>query len=303
MGTGYTVRFKPPTSEIEVHWRAEIEQSLMAVNASMSTYLENSEITHFNQFRSTHPFPVSTPLFRLVEHSLKLSKAVSGLYDITVQPLVNLWGFGPAGPSSKPSSKALSDALLKTGFKKLDLSTPYRLRKLHPELEIDLSSIAKGYGVDQLARLLEGRGVQSYLVEIGGEIRIRGFSPSSQAWKVGISRPDFGADPRDLIEVLQPALGAVATSGNYRNYREQGSRRWSHFIDPGSGLPRQTDLVSATILAQDCETADAFATIAMLLGLKKAEIFLKSRSPKVDYVLISQDSDSEFRILRSFSTE
>ena len=163
-----------------------------------------------------------------------------------------------------------------------------------------MSSIAKGFGVDQIAGLLESKAVESYLVEIGGEIRVKGLSPSLKAWKVGISRPDHGADPRDLIEVLQLSAGAVATSGNYRNYREENSRRWSHFIDPRSGRPRQTDLASATILGKDCETVDAYATIAMLLGSQKAEIYLKTRIPKVDYVLISRDGGGDFKIVKSF---
>ncbi len=300
MGTSYTVRFKPPESKEKMAWKAGIERSLQAVNDSMSTYLNDSEITRFNRYRSTESFSVSTALYRLVKHSVELSESVSGIFDITVQPLVNLWGFGPAGPTSSPSSVDLSNLLLKTGFNKLDLSLQNQLRKTHPELEIDLSSIAKGFGVDQIAGLLESKAVESYLVEIGGEIRVKGLSPSLKAWKVGISRPDHGADPRDLIEVLQLSAGAVATSGNYRNYREENSRRWSHFIDPRSGRPRQTDLASATILGKDCETVDAYATIAMLLGSQKAEIYLKTRIPKVDYVLISRDGGGDFKIVKSF---
>ena len=284
MGTLYRVSFLPPDNESQPEWKKEVDLLLASINQSMSTYIKNSEISRWNSIQSTLPQEVSKEFYRLVGNSVAYSQSTTGIFDITVGKLVNLWGFGPIETAVRPTNKALIEALSSTGYQMLELSKPSSLRKLKPGVQIDLSAIAKGYGVDQVALFLQKHDVDNYLVEIGGEIRLRGHSPSGNSWKVGINRPVPEAPLDDLVEAIVLQNESLATSGNYRNYHQDQQGRWSHFIDPQSGMPRKSDLLSATVIAKDCETADALATIAILLGSQDAGEYLSKR--QVDYLLI-----------------
>ncbi|MBT3783609.1 FAD:protein FMN transferase [bacterium] len=284
MGTWYRVKFLPVDTVSQPEWKKEVDLLLASINQSMSTYIKDSEISRWNSVQSTLPQEVSKEFYRLVSNSVAFSQSTTGIFDITVGTLVNLWGFGPLETALRPSNEALLEALSLTGYQMLELSKPSSLRKRKPGVQIDLSSIAKGYGVDQVGLFLQRHQVDNYLVEIGGEIRLQGHSPSGHPWKVGINRPVPEAPLDDLVEAVELEDESLATSGNYRNYHQDQQGRWSHFIDPQSGMPRKSDLLSATVIAKDCETADALATIAILLGSQSAKEYLSRR--QVDYLLI-----------------
>lgn len=269
MGTYYAVTVaNPPAAVDESRLRAELEQILARINAQMSTYDAASEISRFNRHRATDWRPVSPQLAHVTAAALALAEQSGGVFDVTVGPLVQLWGFGPGADSTappQPSAAAIAAAQARVGHRKLRARTaPPALRKLHPELILDLSAIAKGHAVDALAGHLAGRGLGDFLVDIGGEIRTRGAGPAGRPWRVAVERPRRGA--RAVHTVLTPGDNAVATSGDYRNFRERGGRRWSHIIDPRSGRPVGHATASVTVVAADAMTADGLATALLVLG-------------------------------------
>jgi len=271
MGTYYAVTVaNPPAAVDESRLRAELEQILARINAQMSTYDADSEISRFNRHRATDWRPVSPQLAQVTAAALALAEQSGGVFDVTVGPLVQLWGFGSGADSTAqnqppPPAAAIEAARARVGHRKLRARTaPPALRKLHPELSLDLSAIAKGHAVDALAGHLAGRGLGDFLVDIGGEIRTRGANPAGRPWRVAVERPRRGA--RAVHTVLTPGDNAVATSGDYRNFRERDGRRWSHIIDPRNGRPVEHATASVTVVAADAMTADGLATALLVLG-------------------------------------
>jgi len=195
-----------------------------------------------------------------------VSEMTDGAYDVTVGPLVNLWGFGPQDTHDKiPARGAIESARARTGYHNLELrQTPAAIRKRLPGLYVDLSSIAKGYAVDRVARLLEGQGIENYLVEIGGELRGKGHNERGTAWRIGIERPS--ANDRAVYKALKLDRSGLATSGDYRNYFEHDGQRYSHIINPLTGQPVSHKLASVTVIAASAMRADALATALMVLG-------------------------------------
>ena len=195
-----------------------------------------------------------------------ISEFSAGRYDITVGPLVDLWGFGSQGvPESSPTAAEVADTLARVGYQRLQVrAEPPALKKSVAGLEIDLSSIAKGWAVDQLAALVEEFGVRDYLVEIGGELRARGVKPSGETWRIAVEKPL--RDGRALQRVIDLRNYAMATSGDYRNYYQEGDRYYSHTIDPLRGYPVQHRLASVTVVADTCAEADGWATALLALG-------------------------------------
>jgi thiamine biosynthesis lipoprotein len=248
---------------------AEIEAALEDVARQMSTYRPDSEISRFNASPSTDPTPVSEGFAKVVSRALEIYRLSGGRYDVTVAPLVQLWGFGPAVPrESPPADEEIQAALAAVGSDKLEARLdPPALRKLDPAVRIDLNSIAPGYAVDLLCEILDRRGFDGYLVDIGGEFRARGRGPNGAPWRVGVERPERGAAPGATVqEVVELRDEALATSGDYRAYFEFGGVQYSHTIDPTTGRPVVHNLASVTIVAPDCMTADALATAVLALG-------------------------------------
>lgn len=270
MGTTWHVTYQPVAGGTEpAAIQAELETLLAAVNDSMSTWQPDSEISRFNRSSPGEWFPVSAPFAEVVAAALAIGELSGGAYDVTVGPLVELWGFGPAQPRiDLPSDAAIDERREQIGQQFLELDTDRgRLRRLR-EVELDLSSIAKGYAVDVLAQALAAQQIADFLVEVGGEMRLAGLSARGDAWRVAVERPQPGARSVALGIALTDA--AVATSGDYRNYFEVDGRRYSHSIDPRSGRPVQHDLVSVTVIAADCMHADAWATALTVLGTEDA---------------------------------
>jgi thiamine biosynthesis lipoprotein len=269
MGTTYAVILggQAAASEREAA-RQAVEALLAEIEASMSTWDPDSELSRFNRHRSAAPVTVSDDLALVVRMALAVHEASGGTFDVTVGPLVNAWGFGPDGrPAAALDERTLGALRQRVGADKLALEGT-RLRKRHPELEVDLSAIAKGHAVDRVAELLEARGHHDYLVEIGGELRGRGQSPAGRPFRVGIEEPIPGERVVRRVVVLDGL--SLATSGNYRNFFERDGRRYVHTIDPESGRPVAHDLLSVSVLHERCALADAWATALLAAGPDRA---------------------------------
>ena len=247
-----------------------IEEVLEGVDASMSTWRTDSELSRFNQRQDQSDWiPVSDGLFRVLQKAAEISTLTDGAFDVTIGPVVNLWGFGPqARPEQIPSEESLAKTLSATGFEKLELRADPPAVRATPPQYVDLSAIAKGYGVDAVARFLESEGVQAYLVEVGGEVRVHGRKPDGSTWRLAIEQPV--SEGREVNRVVALESRAMATSGDYRNYYESEGRRYSHTIDPATGEPIAHTLASVTVIAEDCMTADALATGFNVMGYERA---------------------------------
>ncbi len=270
LGTSFSVKVTtlPPGIDREF-LKNKLDSLIEQVNQQMSTYLQSSELSKFNRSRSTNWQPVSNDLARVVALALAVSEWSEGAFDVTVGPLVNLWGFGPDPRLNQaPSPKAIAQAKSRLGYKSLEVrQSPPALRKQKADLYVDLSAIAKGYAVDKLAEFLDAIGTEGYLVEIGGELRLKGLSPRGEPWRIAIEKPE--ANVRQIQKVLTLTDTAVATSGDYRNYFEVNGRRFSHTIDPRTGMPISHRLASVTVLSHTTTQADALATALMVLGPDK----------------------------------
>lgn len=264
MGTSYSVAL-PSASVNDGATGAAVRETLERVDALMSTYRADSEVSRFNRHESDEPFSVSAETYAVLAAAQELSAATGGAFDTTVGPLVDAWGFGPQESSAPPTAEAVRGLVERTGWKKLvlDRRGP-SISKTVPQLRIDLSAIAKGYAVDLVAETLERLGYRQYLVEVGGELRAGGDRADGSPWRVGVERPD-GAS-RSVQRILQVRDTAVATSGNYRNFRQAGGQRFGHVLDPRSGWPTANQVVSATVLHPSAMRADALATALLVLG-------------------------------------
>ncbi|WP_261099056.1 FAD:protein FMN transferase [Serratia quinivorans] len=267
MGTSYSIRYvtgddTPSATKMQ----AEIDKRLELVNDQMSTYRPGSELSRFNASRAVDkPFPVSAATTEVVLEALRINRVTDGALDVTVGPLVNLWGFGPEGrPDKVPSAAELERRRAWTGIDKLSVQGNALVKSI-PELYVDLSSIAKGYGVDVIAQYLQSQQVKNYMVDIGGEVRTRGHNGEKKPWRIAIERPTAGMEQKAQL-VIQPGEMSIATSGDYRNYFEQGGVRYSHTIDPVTGKPIHHHLVSVTVLSPTCMAADGLSTGLNVLG-------------------------------------
>ncbi|MGE3772666.1 MAG: FAD:protein FMN transferase, partial [Gammaproteobacteria bacterium] len=265
MGTHYRVNVVAPRHS-EQDLQAGIEQRLDEVDAAMSTWRADSELSRFNAQAVTDWVAVSPALHVVLQTAAAISEITDGAFDVTVGPLVNLWGFGPdRRPSAPPADTALAAARARVGHRLLHLAdAPPRVRKDRGDVYVDLSAIAKGYAVDRVADWLAATGYRDFLVEVGGEIRSRGRRADGSPWQVGVAWPDAGS--ADVARVLPLGDTALATSGDYRQYFEFAGRRYSHEIDPVTGRPIAHALASVTVLDAACMRADALATGLLVLG-------------------------------------
>lgn len=269
MGTTFTVKWVPNQQE-SVDTNA-INQALVDVNQAMSTYIDDSELSIINRLPANNTVEPSAQLHAILVKADEISTKSSGAFDVTVGPLVNLWGFGPDGRIIKsPDQNEIDDIRDRVGYRFLELSSKSLTK--HKDSYIDLSAIAKGYGVDVIATLLENSGVHSYLIEIGGELRAKGFKPDGSNWKIAIESPSAGFE-RTIQKIIAVKDVGIATSGDYRNYFEEGGVRFSHTIDPNTGRPITHRLASVTVLMPTCAEADAYATALMVMGEESAFTF------------------------------
>lgn len=280
MGTGYMVKIaNQHIGDKEGDYiRKQVEEALVEVNQQMSTWIPESEISRLNRWTEEKPFKISKPFSDVLLTGIRIHKESEGAFDMTVAPLVNLWGFGSSGTrDTLPSAQEVRNMMERIGTYHIKLLNDSLVLKTNPDVELDLSAIAKGFGVDVVAGVLQDLGYTDFLVEIGGEVVVSGMNGDAR-WKIGIDRPDFESLPgSQLQEVLHVTDIAMATSGDYRNYFVSEDSVYSHTIDPKTGRPIVNGVASATVLGPSCMEADAIATALMVMGPEKGIRWIESR--------------------------
>jgi len=304
MGTTYNIKIIPEKDNIlsTKLIKQKIDSVLISINYQMSTYLFDSEITQFNNHESTVSFPISNDFSFVVERALHWSKLTDGAFDITLVPLLYLWGFGPGQASELgdifPEERAVQKRLTHVGYDKLT-TNKYYLQKKDPFIKIDLNAIAKGFGVDAVCSFLESNGMNNIMVEIGGEVRTKGKNRKNEPWMIAVETPDLeSAGSKTISWVLSLENKAMATSGDYRNYYEIEGIRYSHEIDPRTGYPAQTGVASATVIASNCMDADALATTLIIMGAKSG-LQLIEKLDGVEAFLIMREGNDNYRTIKS----
>lgn len=267
MGTTYSVILPSSMHSSQIiSLQLEVEDALNSVVMTMSNFDRYSELSEFNASNSTQWQPLSSELFTVFDGASQVARFSAGAYDATIWPLVELWGFGPGFQNaSMPKTKNLARTRTNVGqhLLQLDLKAK-RVRKRLAEVQVDLSSIGKGFGADRIAALLESRGIGNYLVEIGGDFRVGGASAAQRPWRLAIEAPQ--SSDRRIATMIEIRNGGVATSGNYRNYFAYNGRLYPHVLNPGSGEPINHPPMSVTVVSETAMKADALATALLVMG-------------------------------------
>ncbi|MBD8105693.1 FAD:protein FMN transferase ApbE [Erwinia persicina] len=289
MGTFWRVSLAGVAPERREALQNAIQQQLDQDDRELSTWKSDSVLSRFNQYRGSAPQPVSHDMADIVTLSLRIGQQTAGAMDITIGPLVNLWGFGPdKQPVKTPTQQEIDAARAQTGLAHLQVINAAGqswLKKDLPELYVDLSTVGEGFATDHLARLMEQEGVNQYLVSVGGAVLTRGKNAQGNAWQVAIQKP---TDQENAVQAIVDLQGhGISTSGSYRNYYELDGKRISHVIDPATGRPIQHRLVSATVIATTALEADGWDTGLMVLGTEKAKA-LALREKLAVYLIFKQ---------------
>lgn len=290
MGTYWRVSLAGVDSEREAELKQAIQQQLDADDRELSTWKKDSALSIFNQSRSQQPQAVSENMADIITLALRIGKKTDGAMDITVGPLVNLWGFGPdKQPVKTPTQAQIDAARALTGLQHLKVIQSGEgqwLQKDLPAIYVDLSTVGEGFATDHLARLMEQQGINNYLVSVGGAVLTRGRNAEGKPWRVAIQKP---TDKENAVEAIVDLQGhGISTSGSYRNYYELDGKRISHVIDPMTGRPIEHKLVSATVIATTALEADGWDTGLMVLGTEKAKQ-LAMREKLAVYLITRQD--------------
>jgi len=292
MGTTYNIKVVAENSGGIKGVKEKIDRRLEEINRSMSTYQKDSEISRFNRFNKVgQKFQISNDFFQVMKAGQNIHRLTGGAWDGTVNPLVDLWGFGRGGRQDKiPSQSKIAARLSEIGFANIDVLAPGFLVKKRAVVTVDLSAIAKGYGVDQVAALLRSKGFENFLVEIGGEVYAAGHREDGRQWRIGINRPRLDAAFDDVYKVVALRNQGFATSGDYRNFFEIDGVRYSHVIDPRTGFPVSNGVVSVSIITATCAMADGLATAVMVMGVGKG-MELIDRLDGVEGLIVVEQND------------
>lgn len=288
-GTTYSITYESPDSLV---FKPEIEALLANFDSSLSIYNSQSVITKINNNQLNIPDSYLQTVFAKAH---EVYKNTDGAFDITVAPLVNAWGFGFHNRSGITNS--LVDSLLEfVGFNKITIKDSLII-KSDPRIMIDMNAIAQGYSVDIVADFLEKKGVDNYLVEIGGEVKTKGLNPKQKPWRIGIDKPeDNNMIPGEKLQAIITLTNkSLATSGNYRKFYERNGVKYSHTINPKTGFPVTHSLLSATVIANDCMTADAYATAFMVMGLERA-YELVTTLPDIEAYFVYNDENGQYQV-------
>lgn len=296
MGTTYHIVLIVSKNEPEFYKKA-VDERLEKINQILSTYIEDSEISLFNKNGDLLPISASKEFYAVLRESLRIAEESEGYYDPTLMPLVDLWGFGPEKhPKTwSVSKKAVNSVLKRVGYRKLVLTNDGKIVKKEPTITLDLSSIAKGYGVDLIAELLDSLGVKRYLVEIGGEVKVKGENKGNMAWNIGVKDP---VRPGDIYKIVQLKDLSLATSGTYFNLNEINHRKYSHIIDPHTGYPVQHKTLSVSVIHKENMTADGYATAFLCAGYPKG--FEMAKRLNLNALFITVEADGS---LKEYQTE
>ena len=301
MGTGYRITAVDVPEYLDRNaLNAGILRAMESVNDAMSTYQEDSELSRFNRSRDTDWVAASPGLVAVLQDARRISELSAGAFDVTVGPLVNLWGFGPDPRDEQvPDERDIRTAMAKVGYRHVEVrDTPPAIKKSNSDLYIDLSAIAKGYAVDQVCDFLESQDIQNYLVDLGGDLRAKGHNTQRMRWRIGIEKPVPGE--RSIQQTVQLSDLALATSGNYRNYFEKDGKRYSHTIDPRTGRPIEHNLASASVAAATAMRADALATALMVLGRAQG-LQLAEELDLAVLLIVKQENGYTERYTRKFA--
>ncbi|MEE9431304.1 MAG: FAD:protein FMN transferase [Melioribacteraceae bacterium] len=298
MGTTYSIKIITNKNNIPDSFDTKIDSILIEVNNQMSTYIPTSELSKFNSTLDTSWFATSKELVQLFDESIEISELTNEAFDITVGQLVNLWGFGPLqNENIIPTDEDINNLKQDIGIANLrvDLQN-LKIKKLKPKLYCDLSAIAKGYGVDKLAKYFNSYNIKNYMIEIGGEVRTSGKKQNGEVWKIGISSPNNS----NLQSIVGLSNLSMATSGDYLNYFEQDGIRYSHTIDSRTGKPITHKLASVTVLHKDCRYADALATAINVMGPEDGYYFaLKEKLPI--FMIVREENNFVEKMTPQFS--
>ena len=285
-GTVYNI-----TYQYDGDLKVEIDEELKRFDGSLSPFNDTATITRINRNEDIVPDTFFTNVFH---RSMEISEETDGAFDITVAPLANAWGFG-FKKGAFPDSTMIDSLLDITGYTKVALSNEGKVVKQDKRMMLSCSAVAKGYAVDVIAQFLAKKGIKNFMVEIGGEIVAQGENPKKDLWRIGINKPvDDLSINQELQTVLSVTGVGIATSGNYRNFYYKDGKKYAHTIDPRTGYPVQHNILSATVIAKDCMSADAYATAFMVMGLEEAERFANAH-PDIDACFIYTDENGKFQ--------
>jgi FAD:protein FMN transferase len=300
MGTTYNIKVVGIEEDLKLEQlQKEIDATLVQVNNEMSTYQPDSEITMFNESQGFEPVKISNGFRVVLSEALRIGELTDGMLDITIGPLVNLWGFGPDyQPERVPTDVEQAEARKKVGLSKIILNDT-GLSKTQTDVYVDLSTIAKGYGVDVVADLISSKGINDYLVEIGGEMRLSGFKDNGTLWHIAVEKPI--STERSVHQVVVPKNNAVATSGDYRNYIEVDGQRYSHIIDPKTGSPINHKLVSVTVVHPSSMTADGLSTAIMVMGPEQGLAFAQKHDLAAMLIVKTDNGFEEINTVKFMS--
>lgn len=288
MGTSYHITVSNLSNEIDPEiLSSAAHKKLHLVERKMSLYRKESELSQFNDHFSLTPFAMSPEIMEVFRISQQVSEETGGAFDITMGPLVNEWGFGPKRVTGIPDETRIAGLLETAGYQRIEIRDDNSLVKKHPSVCCDLSAVAKGYGVDTVAEEFNRLGVTDYLIEVGGEVRTKGFNPEAVIWRLAIEKPVDEDHHSQVIVGLSDV--ALATSGDYRIFRMENEKRFSHVIDPRTGWPSAHQLASASVIHPSCAWADAYATAIMVMGPENGYQFSLDHHLAV-YLLIRKDS-------------
>lgn len=283
-GSTYNISFWSEQQVDTAALKKQVEAELERIDLAMSNYRPDSVIEKFNQQQSTDAIEVGTELVQLIEQARFVSSQSQGCYDLTIKPLFELWGF-KADQFNQPTAEQLGSTLALVGMEKILQRSPSMLAKQVPQLRVDVSSIAQGWTVGQLAKILEQAGVHNYLVEVGGELQVKGKKPQQQAWKVAIEKPLPGAQTlQKVITVQQSEAMAVMTSGTYRHYFDADGKRYSHVLDARIGAPVKHNTVSTTVLIENPTLGDAWSTAFLCMGSQDGKAVADRLGMKVLFI-------------------
>lgn len=283
-GTTYHIKVViDPSKTSESALSERIDDIFARVDLAVSNYRDDSELSRFNHQKSTDWVPVSAELAYLTSLARSVSDKTRGCFDLTIKPLFDLWGFSKTGPQKVPPDEHIRRVMKHIGMARIEVDlSGLRMRKRDPQIQLDLSSIGQGYTVGEIANALEQLGVVDYLVEIGGELKVRGRKPDGSHWRVAVEKPSpFSKEIQSLIDVRQIEGTAIMTAGTYRHYFEQEGQVYSHIMDPRSGRPVTHNLLSVTILHEDPTLADLWDTALLCVGEEEALKIAKEENLKV----------------------
>ena len=294
MGTTYSIKIMTGRFVKTGHLPGLVDARLQEINASMSTFIEDSEISKFNASIGKVPFTPTADFLEVMQVAMDIHKRSGGAWDGSLDPLVTLWGFGRDGQKEQPpAQEEIEASLSQVDFSKVSISSDGKFLKNDPRLTIDLASIAKGYGVDAIAALLKTEGYEDFLIEIGGEIFASGKRDNNTPWRVGVNTPSSSAGFGQVYKVLSVGGKGLATSGDYRNFFVSEGRMYSHILDPRTGYPVTNGVVSASVIAKTCTLADGLATALMVMG-PDSGLALVEQMTNVEALIIVRNQDGDF---------